>query len=101
MTKVFRDGDDYACEVAFGTKNLKIPRRLGWDLIIQNAGDMARFGLAVATRFDLDNVELLPWDEEFFDCWSTKESPKLGSLTEDYIRDFAFLMMKRSLPKDG
>lgn len=96
VLKVFQSDDGYACEVAFGTKNLKIPKRQGWDLIVQNAGDMNQFGLYHATRFDLDNIEMLVWTPEFFGCWKHRTHPKLGSLTFEYIREYAYLMMRRS-----
>jgi hypothetical protein len=52
-------------------------------------------GLASPTRFDLDHVATLPWNEEFFGGWSGHQTPTIGSLTEEYIREYAFLMMKR------
>jgi hypothetical protein len=85
----------YACRVAFGTKNLKIVQRQADDLIIQNARDLEQFGLGRATRFDLDFTATLPWNKSFFGCWTDHTTPVIGSLTEEYIRDYAFLMMRR------
>src|SRR6266481_9718593 len=85
----------YACKVAYGTKELKIIKRSAVDLIIQHTTHVKQMGLARPTRFDLDCVATLPWNEEFFGCWSAHQSPIIGSLTEDYIREYAFLMMKR------
>jgi hypothetical protein len=85
----------YACKVAYGTKELKIIKRGTVDLIIQHTPHVTQMGLARPTRFDLDCVVTLPWNEEFFGCWVGRQSPVIGSLTEAYIRDYAFLMMKR------
>jgi len=85
-------------EVAYGTKNLKLTHPLAHlDLIIQNAAHLHQFGLYRATRFNLakDNILILPWTDEHFGCWSRHSSPILGSLTEDYIRDFAYRMALR------
>lgn len=85
----------FACKIAYGTKELKIIKRGAVDLIIQQTPHVKQMGLARPTRFDLDCVATLPWTEEFFGCWSGRQSPVIGSLTEVYIRDYAFLMMKR------
>jgi hypothetical protein len=55
-----------AVEVSYGTTKLKLGKRNKLDLIIQNATTMASFGLPMATRFDLDLSNVLPWCEEFF-----------------------------------
>jgi hypothetical protein len=65
------------------------------DLIIQNASDLRQFGLYRATRFDLDHIVMLPWTPEFFGCWDRYSSPLIGSLTEPYIKDYAFLSLRR------
>lgn len=87
----------FMCEVAFGTKNLKTWSRIGKDLIIQNNNDLDECGLAVATRFDMDpaNRAPLPWNEDFFGCWGGKSSPRIGSLSTDYQKDVAFILMKQ------
>lgn len=85
----------FACEVAFGTKNLKLMQRQHLDLIIQNAAHLRQFGLYRATRFDLDQKVILPWTSEFFGCWDGYSTPVIGALTEDYLRDYAFLMLRR------
>lgn len=92
---------DIACCVTYGTKNLKLVQRKHLDLIIQNAADLSEIGLAMATRFDLDerNVVILPWSDEFFGCWTGYPHPKIGALTEDYVKEYAYLMMiRRSNP---
>jgi hypothetical protein len=86
---------EIACAVMFGTTTLKIVKRSHLDVIIQNASHMQQCGLRKATRFDLDSVVALPWTPEFFGCWTGFAHPKIGALTECYIRDFAFKMLKR------
>jgi hypothetical protein len=90
-------GDDgsFACRVAYGTKHLRVIHRMSKDVIIQNSDDIAVMGLYRATRFDLDEMIDLPWSSEFFGCWTGYSTPILGALTEHYIRDYAYLMMKR------
>jgi len=85
----------FACRVAFGTKQLKIPQRRDKDIIVQNTNDIRIFGLARATRFDLDTTATLPWTPDFFGCWTDHASPLIGSLTEPFIKEYAFLMMLR------
>ena len=85
----------YACRVAFGTKNLKIMDRSHLDIIVQHARDLPLLGLHRATRFDLDHIVTLPWAAEFFGCWSGRPTPRIGALLEVYIREYAYLMMRR------
>jgi hypothetical protein len=87
----------FACEVAFGTKNLKTWSRLDKDIIIQNSNDLDLCGLPVATRFDMDpsNRVALPRTPEFYGCWSGRRSPRIGSLPTDYQKDVAFILMKQ------
>ncbi|MHB1104671.1 MAG: hypothetical protein ACYC0C_18245 [Devosia sp.] len=100
VLNVFRDRktQDTFCEVAYGTTNLKFPQRGHLDLIIQNAADLSLIGLHRATRFDLDrnNVVILPWSEEYLDCWPGFQSPYIGTLTEEYLKELAWLIMKRN-----
>jgi hypothetical protein len=86
-----------ACRIAYGTKNLKFVQRKNLDLIIQNAADLSAVGLPMATRFDLDakNIITLPWTTEFFGCWSGYRHPRIGSLTEDYVKSYAYVMALR------
>jgi hypothetical protein len=86
----------FACDMAYGTKELKIIKRRDKDIIIQNTAHVQQMGMAVPTRFDLDCVARLPWNEEFFGCWKGHQSPIIGSLTEYYIREYAWVMMKRA-----
>jgi hypothetical protein len=64
-------------------------------LIIQNVTDLTQIGLARATRFDLDTTITLPWTNEFFSCWTGYRTPRIGALTEAYIKEYAFLIMRR------
>jgi hypothetical protein len=88
----------YACEIAYGTKSIKLHQRGGLDIIISNSSDIDEMGLHVATRFDLDpeNRIVLEWCEPNFKAWSGYLSPKLGALTLEYQKDYAWLMAKRS-----
>lgn len=85
----------FACKVAYGTKILKIIKRQTVDLIVQHQADLNQIGLPRPTRFDLDRMVTLPWEPPFFEPWTGYASPKIGALTEIWIREYAFLMMKR------
>jgi hypothetical protein len=88
----------FYCDVAYGTKHLKIVKREKLDLIIQNASDLQQLRLRRATRFDLDNIAReLPWTPDFFGCWSGYRTPVIGTLTQDYIKAYAYLMMSRGI----
>lgn len=89
----------FACDVVFGSTHLKLTTRLG-DLVIQNAADLAVIGLPRATRFDLDRPLRLPWSTEFFDTWRGYKTPRIGALTLEYQKDYAFLMMMRLRSED-
>lgn len=90
-----RSSGAFACRVVYGTKALKIVKRQTVDLIIQHTPHLHQMGLARPTRFDLDCIATLPWNEEFFGCWTGYRSPVIGTLTEHYIREYAYIMMKR------
>ena len=93
----YRDkkSDNFFCEVAYGTSALKLQKRKYIDLIIQKSADLDIIGLPRATRFDLDNTQILPWSYELFGCWSGYPSPLIGSLTDIYIKEYAYCMMYR------
>jgi hypothetical protein len=86
----------FACRVAYGTKKLKIVQRTGLDIIVQNSQHIRELGLSRATRFDLDLTVVVPWGTEFFGCWTRYPTPIIGSLTETYIKEYAYLMMRRA-----
>lgn len=90
-----------ACRLAFGTKNLKFIQRKTLDIIVQNSADLTAMGLSMATRFDLDqeNIIVLPWTEEFFGCWSGYTHPKIGALSESYVKDYVYIMALRQANK--
>lgn len=90
-----------ACRLAYGTKHLKFIQRKALDIIVQNHDDLDAMGLPMATRFDLDekNVVILPWNEENFGCWSGYQHPKIGALSEEYIKNYAFIMALRQANK--
>jgi hypothetical protein len=97
ITRVLRNRatDQTACDVHFGTTNLKVTTRLGLDLIIQDPVELDLVGLPRATRFDLDQKATLPWNDAFFGCWAGYSSPIIGSLTVELVKEYAFLMMRR------
>lgn len=102
VLSVLRDDTDgmIAARIAYGTTNLKLMRRENVDLIIQNAADLRVIGLPRATRFDLDETLIAPWCPPHFDCWAGYETPVIGSLTREYARDLAWLMLKREQHAD-
>lgn len=98
VTKVLRNKNSgqIACEVAYGTTNLKTWAKMFDDIIIQNLVDLNMSGLPTATRFVLEPEQraILPWTSSYFGCWSEKPSPKIGSLPVEYQKDYAFAMMR-------
>ena len=86
---------NFYCDVAFGTSSLKLKNRQHVDLIIQKSSDLNMIGLPRATRFDLDKTCILPWHDDFFKCWRGYPSPLIGSLTETYVKEYAYCMMVR------
>jgi hypothetical protein len=74
----------FSVRVAYGTSNLKTESR-PHDLRIGNFRAMQHAGLYQATRFDLDRLKWLMWDDAWFvspdpDKYPT---PKIGSLLSD------------------
>lgn len=92
-----KESEKIACRIAYGTKNLRLFQRRHLDLIIQNAADLEELRLPVATRFvlDPDQIEIMPWTERFFGCWSGYEHPKISALSEKYAKEYAYIMMQR------
>jgi hypothetical protein len=72
--------DGYAVHVAYGTKSLDKTTRGKIDLIIELEADIDECGMAVPTRFDLENTAALMWEPPDFDCWKGRYTPVLGSL---------------------
>lgn len=99
VTAVYQDTESggYACEVTFGTKSLKTHQRSQLDIIIVNSSDLDEIGLPIATRFDLDaeNRVVLEWKDDNFKPWRGYQSPKIGTLTLEYQKEYAWLMARR------
>lgn len=77
-----------AVVVSYGTRNLKLGQRDELDLIIQNAAQLERLGLPMATRFDLDLMNILPWCSEFFASPPHAAAIVTGQLNDDQIERF-------------
>lgn len=90
-----------ACRVVYGTKTLKYQQRKHLDIIVQNSADIDAMGLSMATRFVLDPEATvdLPWTTEFFGCWDGHHHPKIGTLLESYVRDYAYCMAMRQVSR--
>jgi hypothetical protein len=99
VTKVLRNKQNgsFACEVAYGTSNLKVGQRLLDDIIIQNFNDLNELNLYQATRFVLRKSArvVMPWSSEYFGCWTGHLTPRLSTLLVDYQKDYAFSMMRQ------
>jgi hypothetical protein len=80
----------YAIHVAYGTSQLDKDKRGDIDLIIEDAADINACGIALATRFDLENTAAIVWEPPEFDCWHGRYSPVLGSLPRDKQIDCAY-----------
>jgi hypothetical protein len=84
-----------ALVVSYGTRNLKLGYRDKIDLVIQNAEQLARLGLPMATRFDLDLLQLVPWAEEFFAPPPHSEAIVTGRLNQEQIDRFLRKLRRR------
>lgn len=71
---------DLAVRVAYGTKSLDYETRGKIDLIIDKPIDIDTCGLAVATRFDLEETATVPWEPPLCDCWTGFATPTIGEL---------------------
>ncbi|MDP9840777.1 hypothetical protein J2T09_005565 [Neorhizobium huautlense] len=100
---VFEDEEtgEYFCLVTNGTRTLKISQRLKLDIIIQKSAHLDEMGLPYATRFALDddNIVMLPWNEEFFGCWRGYRTPQISYLMETYQRQYAYIMALRQVAR--
>ncbi|WP_164634681.1 hypothetical protein [Rhodopseudomonas sp. BR0G17] len=84
-----------AVVVSYGTKRLKLGYRDGVDLVIQNSEQLDRLGLTMATRFDLDVLQRLPWAEEFFAPPPHNSQIITGCLNDDQIERFRKKLRRR------
>lgn len=87
----------FACQIAYGSKHLKTVTRSDKDIIIQNSTHLDEMGLPMATRFDLDpeNRVVLEWSPPNFVPWSNRRTPRIGHLTLEYQKEYAWLMATR------
>ena len=86
-----------AVKVSYGTTKLKWPRRSRLDLIIQNAAVLAEIGLPMATRFDLDETNTLPWCAEFFCIPRGRHSIIVGHLNDSARRRLEKILQRRGI----
>jgi hypothetical protein len=88
--------DHWAVQVAYGTSNLKTDSR-AYDFRIQNFRAMQYAGLNQATRFDLDQIKWLMWDDDWFASPNPKiyETPVIGCLLEDQQDRLRRLLRRR------
>ena len=81
--------------VSYGTKKLNLGYRDKIDLIIQNAEQLHRLGLTMATRFDLDLLQRVPWAEEFFAAPPHGTDIVTGVLNEEQLERFRKKLRRR------
>ena len=98
VTRVLRNvnNGEIACEVAYGTS--KVTAFSSGDyIVVHNTSDLDSMGLGMATVFVMDTARraILPWNDTYFGCWTGKKSPKIGALTTEYQKEFAFIIMKQ------
>jgi hypothetical protein len=84
-----------AVVVSYGTKTLKLGYRDRVDLVIQNAVQLDRLGLTMATRFDLDLLQRVPWAEEFFAPPPHAQGIVTGVLNEEQLERFRRKLRRR------
>jgi hypothetical protein len=64
-------------------------------MVIQNAVQLARLELPMATRFDLDTMNILPWCSEFFAVPGHAHSIVTGALDDEQIARFQSKLRRR------
>lgn len=89
-TRHSEDGKEFSCRVAFGTSSLDHATRAKFDIILDDPADIANFGLAIATRFDLGDTALLEWTPKFFDCWRGYSTPIIGRISGEHYIDLGY-----------
>lgn len=82
--------EGFAVRVAYGTKSLDYATRGKIDLIIDTKADIDACGLALATRFDLEECAIIPWEPPLCDCWHGRYSPVIGELPVKQQIDCAY-----------
>jgi hypothetical protein len=73
-------GGGFAVRASYGTSSLDYETRGKIDLIVDSPADIEACGLAVATRFDLEETAELPWEPPLCDCWRGYHTPIIGEL---------------------
>lgn len=86
----------YSVQVAYGTSTLKTDERPA-DFIVMSAVNLCYAGLAQATRFDLDRIKWLMWDDDWFipQCKEQHDTPVIGRLPQEEIEDLRRLLKIR------
>jgi hypothetical protein len=84
-----------AVVISYGTKKLKLGHRDKIDLVIQNAEQLSRLGLTMATRFDLDLLQWVPWTKEFFAAPPHANEIVTGCLNDEQIERFKKKLRRR------
>lgn len=82
--------EGYAVRVAYGTSSLDHATRGKIDLIVESQSDITACGVAVPTRFDLEETAVISWEPPECDSWHGQYSPILGNLTVDQEKDAAY-----------
>lgn len=87
----------YSVQVAYGTSNLKTDSR-PYDFRVHNFRAMQYAGLSQATRFDLDCIKWLMWDDEWFVSPNTAvyHTPVIGCLLPDWQERLKRLLRRRA-----
>lgn len=80
----------HAVRVAYGTKSLDKATRGKIDVIVESQSDIDACGIAVATRFDLEETAVISWEPPDCDCWHGRYTPVLGSLPKSHQIDCGF-----------
>ena len=95
--KIDRTSGRGAVKVSYGTTKLKTFTRRRQDLIIQNTAALAEIGLPMATRFDLDQTNTLPWCAEFFCIPRSCKSITVGRLNQANILRLEVILRRRGI----
>jgi hypothetical protein len=86
-----------ALYVSYGTAKLDTVRRNNIDLIIQNNERMNELDLPMATRFNLDYANWLPWCAEFFSPPAHSTYVIAGPLSEQEKRVLRARLQRRGI----
>jgi hypothetical protein len=83
-------------QVAYGTSNVK-PETRPFDFTVHNFRSMQYAGLWNPTRFDLDKLKLLLWDDQWFMSPDLAKygTPVIGHLMSDSIAHLTHILKRR------